>query len=148
MRFCLLLIGSITCAAQKPGNNQTNMNSNQALGGYPMWQHMPSSQHGQVGSGSYGSYGSTHGTQQGESWSSSSGTGGEDEPVFTPSKSRYNRKQLRFGQFHPNRTSCPPATSRPLHFWSRSVPAPFCLLQRGPSPLTCSRFRARRVFPV
>ncbi|MEQ2245777.1 hypothetical protein ILYODFUR_031469 [Ilyodon furcidens] len=45
-----------------------------------------------------------------ESWSSSSDTSGEDEPVFSPvdeedqeyaykSKSRYNRKQLRFSQF-------------------------------------------------
>ncbi|KAK5620798.1 hypothetical protein CRENBAI_018442 [Crenichthys baileyi] len=45
-----------------------------------------------------------------ESWSSSSDTGSEDEPVFSPvdeedqvyaykSKSRYNRKQLRFSQF-------------------------------------------------
>uniref|UniRef100_A0A3B5R4J5 Uncharacterized protein n=1 Tax=Xiphophorus maculatus TaxID=8083 RepID=A0A3B5R4J5_XIPMA len=128
IRFCLLLIGSITCAAQKPGNNQTNMNSNQALGGYPMWQHMPSSQHGQVGSGSYGSYstggsdsGSTHGTQQGESWSSSSGTGGEDEPVFTPSKSRYNRKQLRFGQFHPNRTTVQTPTQPGQRTWQGSI---------------------------
>ncbi|MEQ2262342.1 hypothetical protein XENORESO_007474 [Xenotaenia resolanae] len=73
--------------------------------------------------------GSTHGIQQGghehsqhaspgdsspqfaeESWSSSSDTSSEDEPVFSPvdeedqvyaykSKSRYNRKQLRFSQF-------------------------------------------------
>uniref|UniRef100_A0A3B5LCE3 Uncharacterized protein n=1 Tax=Xiphophorus couchianus TaxID=32473 RepID=A0A3B5LCE3_9TELE len=105
IRFCLLLIGSITCAAQKPGNNQTNMNSNQA--------HMASSQHGTSSTGGSDSR-STHGTQQGapgdsspyqfaeESWSSSTGTGGEDEPVFTPvddedqvyaykSKSRYNQ---------------------------------------------------------
>uniref|UniRef100_A0A146YG06 Uncharacterized protein n=1 Tax=Fundulus heteroclitus TaxID=8078 RepID=A0A146YG06_FUNHE len=92
------------------------------------------------GSGVYSSYpgvyyssgtggadgGSTHGVQQSgqqgapdasspqqfaeESWSSSSDTSGEEEPVFTPvdeedqvyaykSKSQYNRKQLRFTQF-------------------------------------------------
>uniref|UniRef100_A0A3B5Q1C6 Uncharacterized protein n=1 Tax=Xiphophorus maculatus TaxID=8083 RepID=A0A3B5Q1C6_XIPMA len=120
----LLLIGSIICAHPKQGT----------IGGQPMWWQVVSSSEqdpsqavdqspsGQVGSGSYGNSDSvfTHGTQQvalndsspyqcaEESWSSSSGTPGEDEPVFTPvddedqpykSKSRSNRKQLRFLQF-------------------------------------------------
>uniref|UniRef100_A0A3Q2ZN98 Uncharacterized protein n=1 Tax=Kryptolebias marmoratus TaxID=37003 RepID=A0A3Q2ZN98_KRYMA len=60
---------------------------------------------GQGAPGSGGPYQSTE-----ESWSSSSDTSGEDEPVFTPvddedqvyafkSRSRYNRKSLRFHQF-------------------------------------------------
>lgn len=59
------------------------------------------SQHG----GDGGPYQSTE-----ESWSSSTNTGGEDEPVLTPvededevyafkSRSRYNRKRLSFSQF-------------------------------------------------
>ncbi|KAK5618383.1 hypothetical protein CRENBAI_019213 [Crenichthys baileyi] len=135
-----LMMGSITCAPQQPGNE----------GEQPMWWYVasPSQQEpskpvyhnpsGQlVSSGSYpGVYytSSTEGAdssptyevQQGgnqhaapgdsspqfaeESWSSSSDTSGEDEPVFSPvdeedqvyaykSKSRYNRKQLRFNQF-------------------------------------------------
>ncbi|MED6264949.1 hypothetical protein CHARACLAT_020416 [Characodon lateralis] len=68
-----------------------------------------------------------------ESWSSSSDTSGEDEPVISPedeedqeytykSKSRYNRKQLRFRQFatpQQNKLSsshqCFPIVGKPHH---------------------------------
>uniref|UniRef100_A0A3Q2QTI4 Uncharacterized protein n=1 Tax=Fundulus heteroclitus TaxID=8078 RepID=A0A3Q2QTI4_FUNHE len=107
----LLLIGSITCAPQKPGSG-----SEQSMWWYvasppqqepskPVYQN-PGGQSGQQGAPDASS------PQQfaEESWSSSSDTSGEDEPVFTPvdeedqvyafkSKSRYNRKQLRFTQF-------------------------------------------------
>ncbi|MEQ2238295.1 hypothetical protein ILYODFUR_031776 [Ilyodon furcidens] len=114
----LLLIGSITCAPQKPGEGEPpkwwwNITSpSQQEPSKPVYQN-PS---GQVGPGDHSSYpglyssstggaasGPTYGVQHGghqhiqhaapgdgsfqfaeESWSSSSDTRGEDEPVFSP----------------------------------------------------------------
>ncbi|MEQ2315821.1 hypothetical protein AMECASPLE_026313, partial [Ameca splendens] len=117
-----LFIGSITCAPQKPDKLQSNMNSLRSFSPSqqePVYQN-PSGQ--LAGSSSYpGVYHSsspTYGVQHGghqhsqhvspgdssaqfaeESWSSSSDTSGEDEPVFSPVD---EEDQV---------SNCPPATS-------------------------------------
>ncbi|KAK5602078.1 hypothetical protein CRENBAI_017005 [Crenichthys baileyi] len=139
----LLLIGSITCAPQKPDDGKPptwwwNIASpSQQESSKPVYQNPSGQVGGSVGHSSYPgvyysssaggadsspTYGVPHGGHQHaapgdsspqfaeESWSSSFDTSGEDEPVFSPvdeedqvyaykSKSRYNRKQLRFSQF-------------------------------------------------